>query len=268
MDTSTFEQFRRLIYEESGITLSPDKIPLLSSRIGRRLRALNLGSPGEYLRIVETDASGEELINLIDAVSTNTTHFYREPQHFDIFGELLKQHIASGKKEIKIWCAASSSGEEPYTLALTVLQNVNTKQIKTKILATDICTTVIRKALRGHYTEDQLSKIPAELRKKYFSKIDTEDGEKWSISQEPRELLTFRKFNLAKFPYPVKGPVDFIFLRNVMIYFDRTLRQQILDQMCPILAPGGYFFLSHSENLLSIQHPLKSIAPSVYRKPA
>lgn len=268
MDTSTFEQFRRLIYEESGITLSSEKIPLLSSRIGKRLRALNLSTPGEYLRIVETDASGEELINLIDAVSTNTTHFYREPQHFEIFSDLLKKHVASGKKELKIWCAASSSGEEPYTLALTVLQNVNTKQIKTKILATDICTTVLRKALRGHYTEEQLSKIPSDLKKKYFSMIDTEEGPKFSIGQEPRDILTFRKFNLAKFPYPVKGPVDFIFLRNVMIYFDRTLRQQILNQMCPILAPGGYFFLSHSENLLSITHPLQSVAPSVYRKPA
>lgn len=266
MDQATFEQFRKLIHAESGIKLLPQKKPLLASRISMRLRELNIKSAARYLEIIESDASGEELIKLIDAISTNTTSFYREAKHFDVFSQLIEAHLKAGHTSLKIWCAASSSGEEPYTLAITVRETLKNRLMDTKILATDICTTVLKKAIQGQYSDDAVEKVPQDLKDRYFTRVSNSEGECWSATNALRELLMFRKFNLAEFPYPLKGPIDFIFCRNVMIYFDRELRQKIIDQMTNLLRPGGYLFLSHSENLLGIHHTLTNIASSVYRR--
>lgn len=266
MDTETFEQFRKLIHAESGIKLLPQKLPLLASRISSRLRELNIKSASKYLEIIESDTSGEELIKLIDAISTNTTSFYREAKHFEVFAKLMQAHIEEGHTSLKVWCAASSSGEEPYTLAITIKETIKNKLVDAKILATDICTNVLKKAIQGEYSEENISRVPEDLKERYFSAIKTNDGISWSASKQLRDILIFRKFNLAAFPYPLKGPIDFIFCRNVMIYFDRQLRQSIIDEMVPLLRPGGYLFLSHSENLLGINHNLATVASSVYRR--
>jgi chemotaxis protein methyltransferase CheR len=266
LDTETFEQFRKLIHAESGIKLLPEKLPLLASRISSRLRELNIKSAAKYLEIIESDASGEELVRLIDAISTNTTSFYREAKHFELFTKLIQSHIEEGHTSLKVWCAASSSGEEPYTLAITLKETLKNKLIDTKILATDICTNVLKKAVAGEYSDETIAKVPIDLRERYFSRVKGENSEAWSANKPLRDLIMFRKFNLAEFPYPLKGPIDFIFCRNVMIYFDRQLRQQIIDEMTPLLRPGGYLFLSHSENLLGINHRLTNVASSVYRR--
>ncbi len=266
MDIETFEQFRKLIFQESGIKLLPQKMHLLTARISTRLRELQIKNASEYLNIIETDATGEELIKLIDSISTNTTSFYREPKHFEIFARYLQQIDLADSSQIKIWCAASSSGEEPYTLAITAKEALKGKLADAKILATDICTVVLKKAMRGEYTEEQVAKVPSELKSKYFDYKNNGDYDLWSVNQSLRDMVIYRKFNLSKFPYPLKGPIDFIFCRNVMIYFDRELRQQIISEMIPLLKIGGYLFLSHSENLLGIKHNLDLVAPSVYRR--
>ncbi len=266
MDIDTFEQFRKLIFEESGIRLLPQKMPLLTSRISARLRELSLKDAASYLQIIETDSSGTELIRLIDAISTNTTSFYREPQHFSFLARHLSQNNYSINDRVKIWCAASSSGEEPYTLAITAKEALRGKMVDVKILATDICTNVLKKALTGEYTDEQTYKIPGDLRSRYLTPKANANSTIWSVNQELRDLVIYRKFNLSKFPYPLKGPLDYIFCRNVMIYFERPLRQAIISEMIPLLKIGGLLFLSHSENLMGVNHNLELIAPSVYRR--
>jgi len=240
---------------------------LLVSRIHGRLNELKLKSADDYLHIIETDASGAELVTLIDTISTNTTAFYREARHFEVLQNLINEHIQAGVSDLKIWCAAASSGEEPYTLAITVREALKQTDVKSKILATDICTKVLKKALQGTYNRDQISKVPYGLRHKYFNTSGQGESQIWTVGNSLRDLIAFRKLNLAKFPYPLKGPLDFIFCRNVMIYFDKELKQQIINFMTPLLKPGGYLFISHSENLLGMTHSLETVMPSVYRRP-
>lgn len=267
MESQTFEKFRNLILAESGIKLEAHKMSLLVSRIQGRLSELRLKSADDYLHIIETDASGAELITLIDTISTNTTAFYREARHFEILTKLISDHVGEGNQSLRIWCAAASSGEEPYTLAITAKDALTNSNVDCKILATDICTKVLRKALHGQYNREQISKVPYGLRHKYFNTTGQGEAQTWTAGAALKDLIAFRKLNLAKFPYPLKGPIDFIFCRNVMIYFDKELKQQIINFMTPLLKPGGYLFISYSENLMGVDHQLESVMPSVYRRP-
>lgn len=266
MEPAIFERFRAIIYKESGIVLPPQKLPLLSNRIQKRLRELKVQSEAEYLDIIEIDASGEELINLIDAISTNVTYFYREPEHFKLYRKILSEWKESKKQSVTVWCAAASTGEEPYTLAFEGSEVINIKSIPLRIVATDICTKVLKHAQRGQYKERDCEKIPSDIMRKYMNSIELK-GEKYlQINTSIKEIIKFRSFNLVKFPYPIKGPLDIIFCRNVMIYFDTPTRAKIVKEFERILAPGGYLFLSHSENLIGINHTLSKISPSVFKK--
>jgi len=267
MDASIFEHLRALIHREAGIYLAEEKKMLLANRLGRRLRELGLSSEKEYLRILELDTDGQELVKLIDAVSTNVTHFYREGSHFEALGEILGKARQQGRHDLKIWCAASSSGEEPYTLAMVVREQFRDKGPRCQILATDISTKVLRHAIAGQYEERQLEKLPSAYRKNYFQHHSDNQELPWSVTNSVKELVTFKKLNLAKFPYPLKGPIDVIFCRNVMIYFDIPLRSQIISEFSRLLRPGGYLFLSHSENLLGIENKLEPAGRSAFRKP-
>ncbi len=266
MDSDVFNHFRSLIHREAGIFLNDEKKTLLANRIGKRIRELGLSSEGDYLRILEVDATGEELVRLIDAVSTNVTHFYRESDHFETFAKILQQYGNQGRNEIKVWCSASSSGEEPYTLAMVVREHYLRPGRSCKILATDISTKVLRIALAANYEEEQLAKLPPHYRKAHFIKTDESTERPWQVHPETRELVFFRKLNLSKFPFPLKGPINVIFCRNVMIYFDLPLRRRIIAEFGRLLEPGGYLFLSHSENLLGIDHSFETIGGSVFRK--
>jgi chemotaxis protein methyltransferase CheR len=266
VDNSTFNQFRAIIEKESGIHLSDEKRTLLSNRVQKRLRALKLGSPEEYLKIIELDVSGEELVELIDVVSTNVTYFYREHDHFTQLGKIFDRYSDGGKSKIRVWCAASSSGEEAYTISMIAHEHLELGQVDFKILATDICTRVLRKAVRGRYIDKQVEKLPAELKGRYLIPID-EDGEReWQVTPELARPITFKKLNLAEFPYPLKGPIDLIFCRNVMIYFDAPVRSRATAEFFRLLAPGGKLFLSLSENLLGFSHGFQSRGPAIYEK--
>jgi chemotaxis protein methyltransferase CheR len=263
MDQSTFEQLRKIVYRESGIVLSDQKKPLLASRIQKRLRVLGLTTPAEYLRIFEVDANGEELVHLIDAISTNTTYFYRESEHFPIFRSLLRERIAAGIPSTKVWCAAASSGEEPYTLAIEASEAIGSGQHHFKLLATDICIDVLRRAVEGRYSREALNKVPEATRKKYFQNTGAHEFE---VKSFVREKILYKRLNLIHVPYPLKGPLDIIFCRNVMIYFDVPTRAKIVAEFERLIAPNGYLFLSLSENLMGITHSFERVANSVYRK--
>ncbi len=266
MDKQTFEKLRDIIYKESGIVLPPQKLPLLTNRIQKRLRALKIKSETEYLQMIELDVSGEELVNLIDAISTNVTYFYREPDHFELYREILSGWGPKKKSAIKVWCAAASTGEEPYTLAFEASETLDLNRQKIRILSTDICSRVLKIALEGVYSPSSVEKMPPVIRNKYLEKLSIDGQHHWKVKQSAMDLVLFRMFNLVQFPYKLKGPVDIIFCRNVMIYFDTPTRDKIIKEFSRLLAPGGYLFLSHSENLIGIDHDLIKVNPSVFKK--
>ena len=262
MELSTFESFRKIVYRECGIVLTQEKLPLLSNRIHKRLLALGLDTEDEYLKIIEVDLDGSELVHLIDAVSTNVTFFYREEAHFTKLREILAEW--KQKVQIRIWCAAASSGEEPYTLAFEALETLG-PDFNFKILATDVCTKVLQKAVAGCYSDTAVQKIPDIIKKKYLTPASRRSPG-WEINESVQKKILFKHLNLIHFPYPLKGSLNVIFCRNVMIYFDSPTRERIVTEFTRLLAPGGYLFLSHSENLLNINHSLEKLSASIYRK--
>lgn len=266
MDNRTFETLRDIIYKESGIVLPPEKKALLTSRLQKRLRALNIEDEKEYLKIIELDTSGMELVYLINVISTNVTYFYRESQHFQTYRSILKEWQKQNKPNIKVWCAASSSGEEPYTLAIEASEVFDNPHSKIKILATDVSLDVLNKAVLGKYSGTTIDKIPSEIKNKYLLEVVESGQKELLIKPDTKKLVLFKKLNLVDFPYPVKGPIDIIFCRNVMIYFDTTTRTRIVAEFTKLLAKGGYLFLSHSENLLGVEHQLTKLNGSIYQK--
>jgi chemotaxis protein methyltransferase CheR len=266
MELRIFSRFKKIVYDHSGIVLTEEKLPLLSNRLQKRLKALGIPTEGEYLNIIELDQSGAELWQLIEAVSTNTTHFYREAQHFAVLDRILKQWWAKGKRSFKIWCAAASSGEEPYTIAFQLAQSIKPPESELKFLATDINTKVLAKAQAGRYSAQSIKGIPHEVQGKFLSPSDP-SGESWIVNPEIRSRILFKKLNLVEFPYPLQGEVDIIFCRNVMIYFDVETRAKIIAEFERLLAGSGYLFISLSESLLGIEHGLKKADTSVFQKP-
>jgi chemotaxis protein methyltransferase CheR len=265
MEESIYQKLRTIIHGHSGIALSNDKKYLLQNRLQKRLRALQLGSEREYLELIESDLEGPELIELIDAISTNTTHFFREAEHFALLDEIFETYRAERRNQVKLWCAAASSGEEPYTLAISAHEHLDLKTTKFRMLATDICTKVLARAAQAEYRAEQIQKVPVSLRAKYFLPSAV-DPHMVQVQPALRQLITFKILNLARFPFPLQGPLDVIFCRNVMIYFDRDLRQKIITEFERLLSPGGFLFLSHAENLLGIAHSLQRYNISVFRK--
>ena len=267
MDNATFEHFRSVIYKESGIVLPPTKKTLLENRIQKRLRTLGIVEESEYLRIIELDCSGNELIALIDLISTNVTFFYREPSHFIFLESLCATWKKEYKKSIRIWCAAASTGEEPYTIAMTLAEHLDLTIHTPRILATDICTHVLQHAFQGTYLNAVVEKVPPHLRNLYFTPHERYQEGAWDISPKLREMILFKRLNLAHFPYPLKGPLDVIFCRNVLIYFDAPMKQRVIDEFYRLLPPGGHLILSNTESLLGLKSTFEKVGSSVFRKP-
>ena len=266
MDQKVFEQFQKLVYEKSGISLGPQKVALVTARVGKRMRALNLEHYEDYLTIVNHDEKGDELVQLLDAISTNVTSFYREPAHFDVLTDLLIEWRKRGQSQFRIWCAASSTGEEPYCLAMTAMEAFQGAGVDLRILATDISTKVLDVARRGAYPASKVESIPKPLLGKYFHP-PTRGGEAvYTVKPELRRIISFNRLNLSTPPFPMKGPMDAVFCRNVMIYFDNTVRTRLVKEIHRLLRPDGYLMVGHSESLTGINVPFKSMKPAVYKK--
>lgn len=262
MDESTFEAFRTYIYQVSGITLGASKESLVSARIGKRMRALGIGDPRSYLQRVQQEGeTGEELVHMLDAISTNVTAFFREPQHFVFLDKVMREWMQQGQRRFRLWCAAASSGEEPYTISMT-LAECGALKLDTRILATDISTTVLRQCQAAVYAPQRLKGISPERQKRWF----TAHGDGFQVDEALRAPLIFKRLNLSTPPFPMHGPLDIIFCRNVMIYFDNQVRQRLLDECNRLLKPGGYLIVGHAESLTGLLSGFKSVQPAVYQK--
>lgn len=264
LDKTTFNKFVTLIYAKAGIKLGENKEALVSARITKRMRQLQLSNFRKYYELVEKDAGGTELVELLNVISTNVTHFFREERHFDLLAQIAGTW-STGTARRRIWCAASSTGEEPYTIAMVLRESMRDLS-DVKILATDISTKVLDSAKNGIYEKKHLEKVPGHLLSKYFFKEKKEGLELYRVKDTLKHMLTFGRLNLAKPPFPLKGPLDIVFCRNVMIYFDNAVRKALLDEIYRLLKPGGYLFVGHAESLSGMLSEFKSVEPSVYIK--
>jgi chemotaxis protein methyltransferase CheR len=267
MNTATFNGFRDLVYEACGISLGDQKKALVCARVAKRMRALGMNDYDSYLSHVKRDHDDGELVHLLDAISTNVTSFFREADHFDLVRDLLLQWSAKGQNRFRIWSAACSTGEEPYTLAMTAQEALGSGCQDLKILATDISTKVLVHSQEGAYNGDKLSPVPPNLRARYFEKAGDGATAQYRVKESAKSLVTFRRLNLATPPFPMRGPLDIIFCRNVMIYFDNDVRRRLLAEMYRLLKPGGYLMVGHAESLTGMVSDFKSVRPSTYLKP-
>lgn len=265
MSDEEFRLYQKLIYDVVGINFTENKKQLLVSRLRKRLEAQGIGSYAEYRKFVVDPHNSDEFVQMINVISTNKTDFFREPQHF----EFLKAHVYPnlGKKnKIRIWSAASSSGEELYTLAITLLEAISSVRGKdVKILGTDISTKVLDEAEQGVYSEESVAPIPDPLLKKYFLKGQGRWAGHYLVREELKELISFRRLNLMQ-PFPLKGLFDFIFCRNVMIYFDKPTREELVGKLAHQLQPGGYLFIGNAESLSGLKTSLKYVQPAIYQR--
>lgn len=269
LDQAVFDELRSLIYAKSGITLGENKMALVSARVGKRLRALRIADYRAYLEFVKEDASGDELIQLLDVISTNVTSFFREADHFTLMDEIMNGWIAEGRRKFRLWSAASSSGEEPYSIAMKLreLERVHSPTaLDLKILATDISTKVLGLCMEGVYESGKVETVPLELRKRYFDRVNNERGECYKVKDSLKSLCLFKRLNLSVAPFPMKGPMDIILCRNVMIYFDKAVRSRLISEMYRLLRPGGYLMVGHAESLTGLETGFKPVRPSVYIK--
>ena len=260
-----------LIYREAGIALSAEKKTMLEVRIKRRLKALGLGSYAAYCALLfSRERPKDEMLHLIDVVTTNKTDFFREPGHFDFLtARALPDLIARnrGGRPLLVWSAGCSTGEEPYTLAMVLSEYALTHPgFRFRILATDICTTVLAKADRGVYTAQVTSPIPAALKRKYFLRSRDRSSDLMRVVPELRQHVEFRRLNFMDADYGIEGKADAIFCRNVIIYFDRPTQERILQRLSNCLLPGGYMFVGHAETLHDMNLPLTPVAPALYRR--
>ena len=261
-----------LIYRHSRIKLGSDKQALLSSRLTKRLRSIGLSSFDEYCAVLRSPQSQDEIEELLDLISTNHTRFYREPDHFDyliakILPPLIPTLIAR-HSPLRVWSAASSSGEEPYTLAIVLSEFLRAfPAVDWQICASDISNRVLTAARQGVYRMDAVEPVPPDLLKRYFQKgFGAQEG-KCRVRSELRDKVRYERINLFQHEYPIPLQQHVIFCRNVMIYFDIQSREQAVKRMSHYLAPGGFLIVGHSESLMGINHGLKSIQQGIYQKP-
>ncbi len=262
-----FSQFQTLIYEQVGIRLDTPKKTLLVSRLGKRLRELHLTSFQAYFDRVSTKGGEEELTKLLDLISTNKTDFFREPVHFDFLREQVLPEVAH-IKTLRVWSSASSSGEEPYTIAMTLcdaLPNISLWDIK--VLASDISTRVLAKAASGIYEKQRVAQLPSDLVRRHFLRGKGAQEGMMKVKPHLSRLIAFRRINLMDQSFPIRSSLDVIFCRNVMIYFDRPTQSNLMAKFFRYLRPGGYLFIGHSESLQWIDHPFTYLRPTIYQKP-
>ena len=262
-----FEQFQSLIYQQVGITLDAPKKSLLTSRLGKRLRELELPTYQAYFDKVNSKGGEEELIQLVDLISTNKTDFFREPVHFDFLREQVLPQVQE-TRFLRIWSSASSSGEEPYTIAMTLSDAIpNLMNWDVKILASDISTRVLAKAASGVYDEERVVQLPQDVVRRHFLRGKGEKAGKLKVRKHLSDMIAFRRVNLMAPAFPIRTPLDVIFCRNVMIYFDRPTQATLMTKFYRYLRPGGFLFIGHSESLQWIEHQFNYVKPTIYQKP-
>ncbi|MEA3227089.1 MAG: protein-glutamate O-methyltransferase [Planctomycetota bacterium] len=266
-----FRKISDMVYKHCGINLHAGKKELVRARLAKLLRLGNFKTFPEYMKHVMGDKTGKEFSTLIDSLSTNLTSFYRERQHFQYMREkLLPRMMEQRRKEssfrVRGWSAGCSSGEEPYSIAMTLLEAIAGQgRWDAKVLATDISTTILETAQKGVYCKERVAPVPPLERNKYFKTRRQNGEEVFEVSKSLRDIVIFKYLNLLE-GWPVKGPLDFIFCRNVIIYFDKPTQQRLISRYWDLLGPGGVLFTGHSESLTGIEHKFDYIQPTIYMK--
>ncbi|WP_150430480.1 CheR family methyltransferase [Dechloromonas sp. CZR5] len=259
--TADFERVRKLIYQHAGISLSPVKQDMVYSRLARRLRATGKQTFADYLDALEKNG-GDEWERFVNSLTTNLTSFFREPHHFPIFAEHLRK--LGNHRPIRVWCSAASTGEEPYSIAITVAETFGGNCSNVSIVASDLDTNVLATAQKGVYPIERVEKLSPERLRKFFLRGTGAQEGYVSVRPELKNMIQFQRLNLLDQSYAVKGPLDVIFCRNVMIYFDKPTQYKILARFAPMMQPDGLMFAGHSESFLHAADLFKSQGKTVY----
>lgn len=265
LSDSEFEEIRRLVRTHTGISLADSKRELVYSRLVRRLRRLHLATFTEYLQVIE-QGDPVELEEFTNAITTNLTAFFREPHHFEFLAgtvlPLIEKRNAATRR-LRIWSAGCSTGEEPYTIAITLAENMaRFRGWDVRILATDLDSNVLAHGKAGQYRAERFEKMPAARRNKWFS--PDRDGGGTAVP-ELKSMISFKQLNLMN-PFPMKGPFDVIFCRNVVIYFDKPTQRELFDRMAAMQNDGDHLFIGHSESLFKVCEQYQLIGKTIYRK--
>lgn len=255
-----FTRIRALIYKHAGISLSEAKADMVYSRIGRRVRSEGFNSFKAYLDDLESTNRASEWEEFTNALTTNLTSFFREEHHFPVLADYLK----TLKGPIRIWCSAASTGEEPYTLAMTACEAFGTLKPPVEIVATDIDTKVLATAANGIYKDDRIKGLSEKRKKDFLLKGTGANAGTIRVKKELRDLITFKQLNLLESQWPLKETFDVMFCRNVMIYFDKPTQKKILKRFIPLMKPDALLFAGHSENFLYVSDDLKLLGKTVY----
>jgi chemotaxis protein methyltransferase CheR len=258
-----FEHVRKLIYAVAGISLSTSKQDMVYSRLARRLREKNINRFADYLRLVEAGDPIEREA-FINSLTTNLTSFYREAHHFPLLAEHLAKRWQATKEPVTVWCCAASTGEEPYTIAMTAVEALGASNTPVRILATDVDTNVLAKADAGVYEVERIESMPLERTKRFFLRGDGKRAGYVKVVPQLRKLITFKHLNLLDAQWQVRGPFDAIMCRNVMIYFDKDTQRKILQKFAPLLKPDGLFFAGHSESFFHAADLFKLRGKTIY----
>ncbi|MGF6273056.1 chemotaxis protein methyltransferase CheR [Massilia sp. UYP11] len=259
-----FERVRALIHQRAGISLADSKQEMVYSRLARRLRATGIQSFATYLDDLEAGRMDREWESFTNALTTNLTSFFREAHHFPL---LLEHLVAARKKDTRpltIWCSAASTGEEPYSIAMTACEAFNSLTPPVQIVATDIDTNVLSTAANGVYPMERLDKMAPERLRRFFLKGKGAHEGMARVRPELRNLVTFKQLNLLADGWPLEGQFDAIFCRNVMIYFDKPTQRTILGRFVPLMKPNALLFAGHSENFLYVSDALRLRGKTVY----
>jgi chemotaxis protein methyltransferase CheR len=263
-----FEALRKLVKDVTGISLSDQKRELVYGRLARRLRALELHTFREYRELLASD-NGSELVQLCNAITTNLTSFFREPHHF----EYLRQHVLEplvatppATRRLRFWSAGCSTGEEPYSIAMTVLEVIpNIERWDIRILATDLDSDVLSRARRGLYAEERVRLMSAERRARFFQPRNQAKESAFQVTPDLARLITFKQLNLIH-PFPMKGPLEVIFCRNTLIYFDKETQRDLIARISRLQPAGNLLFLGHSETLFKVSTDYAPIGRTIYRR--
>jgi chemotaxis protein methyltransferase CheR len=271
LSEADFQRIAAVIQAQVGIRMPPAKRTMVEGRLRKRVRSLGLRSLSHYCdTLFEQGGLERELVNLIDAVTTNKTEFFREPVHFDFLRDeavptLLAERPA-GASRLKLWSAAASTGAEAYTMAMVLADMAAAPRVPFQILGTDVCTEVLQQAVQAVYPLEMMAPVPDALQRRYVMRARDRTRAVVRIVPELRRLVRFMRLNLMEAPYPVDGDVDVIFCRNILIYFDRPTQQMVLEQLCGHLRRGGYLFLGHSESMAGGQAGMRQVAPTIFRR--
>jgi chemotaxis protein methyltransferase CheR len=268
-----FSRLAKYIQSYAGIKMPQTKMAMVEGRLRRRVRAHGLRTVGEYCRYLFDNGGIEsEGVYLIDAVTTNKTEFFREPEHFralatKILPDIAANRTVNSKAPLKIWSVAASTGAEPYTLAMVASEFARERSgFRTTIFGTDICTEVLETAILGIYPEFMVQPVPEDYLKRYFMRARHEGASNMRVVPELRAMVRYGRLNLMDHAYPLDQDMDIIFCRNILIYFDKETQEAVLDRLCAHLRPGGYLFLGHSESAAGLQLPLTSLGNTIFRR--